>query len=235
MMKPTRVLIVDDERAAREELKMALALHADMIVVGEARDADEAYEAIATATPDLVFLDVQMPEKSGFDLLEMLDDVPTVIFLTAHHEYAVQAFEVNALDYILKPFREERLARALDKVRTKILSETAAHERQLFLKEGTRCYFLRAGEITLIESLENYSRVYFRNTKVLMKRSLNQWEKLLDASLFFRVSRTKIVNLSHVAEVKPGDNGRLRLLLTGGLKADVSSRQSAKFKNLNNL
>jgi len=234
-MKTIRILVVDDERAAREELKMAMKNHPDIEIVGEARNADEARQQIETLRPDLVFLDIQMPEKTGFDLLEMLDDIPEVIFLTAYHEYAVQAFEVNALDYVLKPFREERLAQALEKVRNKLSAGTTPHDRQIFIKDGTRCYFIKAGEISLIESLENYSRLYFRNNKVLIKRSLNQWEKQLDATQFFRVSRTKIVNLAQVAEVKPAPNGRLQLLLTSGLEAEVSSRQTVKFKKLNHL
>lgn len=232
-MKKIRTLVVDDERAAREELKMALALHDDVDVVGEARNADDALAAIEALHPDLIFLDIRMPEKSGFALLESLIDVPEVIFLTAHHEYAVQAFEVNALDYLLKPFREERLARALEKVRAKILSGQGATNRQIFIKDGTRCYFIRPDEISLIESLENYSRLCFQDKKVLLKRSLNQWEKLLDAGIFFRVSRTQIVNLHHVAEVLQRPGGRLRLRLKSGKEADVSSRQSVKFKNLN--
>jgi len=234
-MKTIRILIVDDERAAREELKTALKPYAGIELVGEARDADNALQQIEALRPDLIFLDIQMPEKTGFDLLEMLSDIPEVIFLTAYHEYAVQAFEVNALDYILKPFREERLAQALEKVRHKLSAGTAPHDRQIFIKDGTRCYFIKAGEISLIESLENYSRLYFRNNKVLIKRSLNQWEKQLDATQFFRVSRTKIVNLAQVAEVKPAPNGRLQLLLTSGLEAEVSSRQTVKFKKLNHL
>jgi len=233
-MKTIRVLIADDERAAREELRMALMPYTDVEVVGEARDADEARQQVETLRPDLIFLDIQMPEKTGFDLLEMLSDVPEVIFVTAYHEYAVQAFEVNALDYILKPFREERLAQALEKVRNKLMGP-AARDRQIFIKDGTRCYFIKAGEISLIESLENYSRLYFRNNKVLIKRSLNQWEKQLDAAQFFRVSRAKIVNLGHIAQVRTTPNGRLQLLLTSGLEAEVSSRQTVKFKKLNHL
>ncbi len=213
---------------------MALKPYTDLEFVGEARDADEAYRQVEALRPDLVFLDIQMPEKTGFDLLEMLDNVPEVIFVTAYHEYAVQAFEVNALDYILKPFREERLVQALDKVRHKLAGSTA-RDRQIFIKDGTRCYFIKAAEITLIESLENYSRLYFRNNKVLIKRSLNQWEKQLDAAQFFRVSRTKIVNLGHIAEVRTAPGGRLQLLLTSGLEAEVSSRQTVKFKKLNHF
>jgi two-component system LytT family response regulator len=214
---------------------MALRLHADVEIAGEARHADEARMLVDTLRPDLIFLDIQMPEKTGFDLLEMLNDVPEVIFLTAYHDHAVQAFDVNALDYILKPFREERLAQALNKVRDKLATGATASDRRIFIKDNARCYFIKASEIYLIESLENYSRLYFGKHKVLIKRSLNQWEKQLDAAHFFRVSRTKIINLSHVAEVKTASNGRLRLLLTSGLETEVSSRQTVKFKKLNHL
>lgn len=232
-MKKIRIIIVDDERPAREELKLALGAYADMDIVGEARNADDAHTQIEALRPDLIFLDIQMPGKSGFALLESLAYVPEVIFVTAYHDHAVQAFEVNALDYIVKPFREERLARALERVRSKIL--VAAPDRQLFIKDGTRCYFIRPGEISHIESVENYSRLYFQDKKVLLKRSLNQWEKLLDAEMFFRVSRTHLVNLNHIAGVLQRPGGRLRLRLISGIEADVSSRQSAKFKNLNDL
>jgi two-component system LytT family response regulator len=174
-----------------------------------------------------------MPEKTGFDLLESLDHTPTVLFTTAYNEYAVQAFEINALDYLVKPIREERFAKAIEKVRNNI--GIAPADRQIFIKDGEHCYFIRLNEIYLIESLDNYSRLYFREKKIVLKRSLRQWEHLLDANIFFRISRTQIINTNHIQEVHSASGGRLTVSLKTGQLLEVSGRQSIKFKNINGI
>jgi len=231
-MKKIRVIIVDDERPAREELKSALKKHNDFHIVDEAKNADEAREKIEAQTPDLIFLDIQMPEKSGFDLLESLNHVPEVVFTTAFDRYAVQAFEVSALDYLLKPVREERFAKAIEKIRTKLAEKTLPGDRQIFIKDGDKCYFVRLHDIYLIESMDNYSCLFFNGKKVAIKRSLNRWETLLHETDFFRINRHQIINTGYIHEVKTFPGGRLGIVLKTGETLEVSGRQSVKFKNM---
>ena len=227
-----RVIIIDDERLCREELKGMLAGYADFDVVAEAADADEAAQQITALQPDLIFLDIQLPEQSGFDLLESLSNVPAVLFTTAFNQYAVQAFELNALDYLVKPIREERFAKAIEKVRhnrtAKMLTEAS---RQLFIKDGDHCYFIQVSDVYLIESLDNYSRLYFNNKKVVLKRSLNQWEEQLPPNLFFRISRTHLVNTRYIQQVTNLSKSKISIQLSTGQVLEASARQSAKFKN----
>ncbi|WP_166920498.1 LytR/AlgR family response regulator transcription factor [Flavobacterium poyangense] len=239
-MKKIKVVIVDDERSSREELKRALKFYEDFILVGEAENADTAKDLIETEMPDLIFLDIQMPEKSGFDLLESLDKAPEVLFTTAYNEYAVQAFEVNALDYLLKPIREERFAKAIEKIRNTIkqksdLSNAVTKDQKIFIKDGEKRFFIQLDEIYLIESLENYTRLYFQGNKALQRRSLRQWEELLDETVFFRINRTEIVNIKYIREVNKTSSGRLEIKLKTGELLEVSNRQSAKFKSSNRI
>lgn len=239
-MKKIKVVIVDDERSSREELKRALKFYEDFVLVGEAENADTAKDLIETEMPDLIFLDIQMPEKSGFDLLESLDKAPEVLFTTAYNEYAVQAFEVNALDYLLKPIREERFEKAIEKIRNIIkqksdLSNAVTKEQKIFIKDGEKRFFIQLDEIYLIESLENYTRLYFQGKKALQRRSLRQWEELLDETIFFRINRTEIVNIKYILEVNQTSSGRLEIKLKTGELLEVSNRQSAKFKSSNRI
>ncbi|KAF2513772.1 response regulator transcription factor [Flavobacterium zhairuonense] len=237
-MKKIKVIIVDDERLSREELKRALKPYDDFVLIAEAENADDAKRLIESEQPDLVFLDIQMPEKSGFDLLESLDIVPQILFTTAYDQYAVQAFEVNALDYLMKPIREERFAKAIEKIRNTIKSESetiASEDRQIFIKDGEKRFFIRTDEIYLIESLENYTRLFFRDKKALQRRSLKQWEELLDKNTFFRINRTEIINVKYIQEVHRIDGGRLQIKLKTGELLEASNRQSVKFKNSNGL
>lgn len=181
-MQVYRILIIDDERLAREEIKQYLADYPDFVVAGEATDADTAEGLINELKPDLLFLDIQMPERSGIDLLESLETVPEVIFTTAYDQYAVKAFELNALDYLLKPIRSERFDQAVARVRARFTSTAATPS--LFVKEGDRYHFIRISDIYLIESAGNYACLYSGNRKFYLKRSLNQLEKSLNAHSF---------------------------------------------------
>jgi len=237
-MKKIKVILVDDERLSREELKRALKLYDDFVLVAEAENADDAKHLIESEQPDLVFLDIQMPEKTGFDLLESLDFTPLVLFTTAYDQYAVQAFEVNALDYLMKPIREERFAQAIEKIRKTLKSQSEIIEpknQQIFIKDGEKRFFIRIDEIYLIESLENYTRLFFQDKKALQRRSLKQWEELLDENTFFRINRTEIINVKYIQEVTRIEGGRLQIKLKTGELLEVSNRQSAKFKNSNEL
>lgn len=239
-MKKIKVIIVDDERLSREELKNTLKGYEDFVLIGEAENTDDAKNLIETEIPDLLFLDIQMPEKSGFDLLESLDHVPAVLFTTAYDQYAVQAFEVNALDYLMKPIREERFAKAIAKVRDSIhqkssLNNLATKDRKIFIKDGEKRFFIQLDEIYLIESLENYTRLFFQGKNALQRRSLRQWEEMLDENIFFRINRTEIINIEYIHEVKQVTGGRLVVKLKTGELLEVSNRQSVKFKNINKI
>ncbi|MDN3584460.1 LytR/AlgR family response regulator transcription factor [Mucilaginibacter flavus] len=232
-MKKLRVLIVDDERLARDEMKRALANFPDFEIVGEAANADEARRLIGLNRPDLLLLDVQMPRESGFDLLETIAHVPEVIFITAYDQYAVKAFEANALDYLVKPVREERFAKTIAKVRYKL--NIGAADKQLFVKDGDKCQFIKLSELYLIESMDNYARLYFNNQKTYLKRSLNQLEEKLDAAMFFRINRAQIINTNFIKQISPLPGGKLSISLKTGELLEVSERQSVKFKTLNGL
>lgn len=239
-MKKIKVFIIDDERLAREEVKRALQFYEDFVLIGEAENADDAKILIETEMPDLIFLDIQMPEKSGFDLLESLDNVPAVLFITAYDQYAIQAFEVSALDYLMKPIREERFAKAIQKIRDAInmkssLNDSLAKDRKIFIKDGEKRFFIQLDEIYLIESLENYTRLFFQDKKALQRRSLRQWEEMLDKNIFFRINRTEIINTQYIQEVKTTIGGRLEVKLKTGELLEVSNRQSARFRNQNGI
>jgi len=233
-MSKLRYLIIDDERLAREEMKWSLKPYPDLELLGEATNAFEAEERIKKLQPDLIFLDVQMPGKSGFELLESLDQVPVVIFTTAFDQYAVQAFEMNALDYLVKPVREERLEKAIAKIRQQFhQSQHTKKPAHLFVKEGEKYHCIALQELHRIESIGNYARLYFNNEKVFFKRSLNQLEKILDSNLFFRINRSTIINTEFIEQLSPDANGRLLFRLKNGETHTASSRQSALFKNRN--
>jgi len=205
-------------------MKRLLAPYPELEVVAEAKDATEAKMQIEQHRPDLIFLDIRMPGQSGFDLLESLREVPEVIFTTAYDTYAVQAFDLNALDYLLKPVREERFTRAIGKALNKI--KTA--DRRIFIRDGNKCYFVEVGKLRLIESAGNYACLHFEDKKVLIKSSLSQLEEKLG---LFRINRTQLVNTDHIKHVYPPVNGRIKITLQTGEQLELSDRQSVKFRN----
>jgi two-component system LytT family response regulator len=199
---------------------------------------------IETINPDLLFLDIQMPGKTGFQLLEMLDSSPLVVFTTAYDEYALKAFDVSAMDYLLKPIQPERLAEAVTKVLQKERSKKEAVANgekklglsdQVFVKDGERCWFVNLSNVRMFESDGNYIKVYFDTNKPMIHKSLNALDEKLDERAFFRASRKHIVNLSWVEAIEPWFNGGLMVRLKGGDKVEVSRRQAAKFKDMMSL
>lgn len=238
-----KAIIIDDERLARTELRKLLQDFPEIEVVDEAANADEGVAKIESLGPDLIFLDIQMPGKTGFDMLAELDRAPQVIFTTAYDEYALKAFEVNALDYLLKPIEPKRLADAVHKLNSHdhpsptpagpitLLTE---HD-QVFVKDGERCWFVKLNEIRLFESVGNYAKVFFANNKPLILKSLNALEERLDEKVFFRANRKHIVNLRMIDKIEPYFNGGLLLELKGGEKIEVSRRQTVKFKEMMSL
>lgn len=227
-----KALIVDDERLARAELKRLLAAHTEIEIAGEARNGEEALDLIAKLGPDLLFLDIQMPGMTGFELLERVDDVPQVIFTTAYDQYAIQAFEVNALDYLLKPIAPNRLASALAKLRPR---PERTRLEQVFVRDGDRCWIVRLPDIFLLESEGNYTRVCFGSERPLVRRSLNAFEEQLDPNVFFRAGRKEIVNLKWIDKVDIGVNGGLMVTLRGGRSIEMSRRQSTRLREILSL
>jgi len=238
-MKKFTVIIIDDERLAREEVKRSLAGLPEFEIIGEAKNYDEAKKQIEALKPELIFLDIQMPGRSGFDLLESLQEVPQVVFTTAFNEYAVKAFDIEALDYLVKPLREERFAITIERIRKRLLKTEIAHndasDKQVFIKDGNKCFFVQLKDVYLIESADNYARLYFNNQKALIKRSLNQLEETLDSSIFFRITRNQIINTKYISHINNLEKGKLQVTLHKGGPLEVSLRQSVLFKSLNRI
>ena len=239
---PIKAIIIDDERLARNELKKLLEQHPDINIIDEASNVDEAVEKIDLSRPDLIFLDIQMPGKTGFDLLAEIEKSPRVIFTTAYDEFALKAFEVNALDYLLKPIDPKRLADAIQKLQSEIALEHASllgvsrgpltELDQVFVKDGERCWFVKLADIRLFESVGNYAKVYFSTNKPLILKSLNALEERLDDRVFFRANRKHIINLHWIEKIEPYFNGGLLVELKGGEKIEISRRQTVKFKEM---
>jgi two-component system, LytTR family, response regulator len=220
-------LIIDDERIARQELKRLLSAHPEIEIVGEANTGEQALELIAQLSPDVIFLDVQMPGMSGFELLEQLDDVPQVIFTTAYDEYALKAFEVSALDYLVKPVAPARLSAAIAKLRPQ---QHRVRPERVFVKDGNHCWLVRVSDISLLESEGNYTRLHFGNERPLICRSLAALEERLDPAVFFRAGRKCILNLKRVESVETGIDGHLIAKMRDGKNVELSRRQSIRFR-----
>lgn len=236
-----RTYVVDDSRLARNEL-IRLCESIEMIeIVGQASNADDALAEIPKCTPDLLLLDIQMPEMDGFELLERLDSVPQVIFVTAYNEYAVRAFEVNALDYLTKPVNATRLSRAVSKAAAN-MDEIVSHSTEtkealtgddrVFVKDGERCWFVPVGDIFLLESEGNYTKIHFDDERPLIHKTLTYLENRLDATHFFRANRSQIINLKRIKTVDPWFGNRLKVTLFEGPEVEISRRQTQEFREL---
>ncbi|OEK07039.1 LytR/AlgR family response regulator transcription factor [Roseivirga misakiensis] len=239
-----RALIIDDERLARKELTNLLQEYPEIEIIGEAVNAEDAEEKIKTLQPELLFLDIQMPGKTGFELLETLDTVPDVVFTTAYDEYALQAFDFNALDYLLKPIEPDRLKETITKLINRPKKEEAVvtqtdqklgPQDRVFVKDGDKCWFVKLENIRLFESDGNYIKIYFDNFKPMIHKSLNALDEKLDDRSFFRASRKHIINLTWVESIESWFNGGLMVVLRGGDKVEVSRRQAARFKEMMSL
>ena len=244
-----RAIIVDDERLARNELKRLLENFPSIEVVGEAANTEEASQLIEELQPDVAFLDIQMPGKTGFEWLEEWDGfLPEIIFTTAFDEYALKAFEVNALDYVLKPVELSRLSESIQKLEARFKRPASAEKissashvlggnDQIFVKDGEKCWFVRLDRVRLCESMGNYVRLFFDDQKPLVLKSLNSLEERLDPKLFFRCNRKHIVNLNFIEKIEPWFSGGLQVTLKGekAEKIEISRRQSIRFKELLSL
>ncbi|MDC6404826.1 MULTISPECIES: LytR/AlgR family response regulator transcription factor [Maribacter] len=240
-MSQIKAVIVEDSRLARNELKELIKGYPQIEVIGEAENVDDGFALINEEHPDLLFLDINMPEKDGFELLEMLDEVPITIFTTAFDEYAIKSFEYNALDYLLKPINEKRFAQAIEKVEEKLSKNTEATTKenterltgnsQIFIKDGEKCWLIKVGDISHFEIVGNYTRVFFQDEKPMLYKSLNQVEEKLPEKYFFRANRQQIINTNFITNVVPWFNGKLKLTMANGEEIEVSRRQSYLFKD----
>lgn len=241
MSTSLRVLIVDDARLARSELRTLLAAIPWVECVGEADDVPAAREAILREQPDLVLLDVQMPSGDGFDVLEGLEAVPMVVFVTAYDQYAVRAFETNALDYLVKPVEADRLQAALERGRERLSAPAAVAtasgprdplgaDDQVFLRDGERCWFVALGEIRKVVVDGNYARLWFRDQNAVLARSLSTLEARLSPALFFRANRNTLVNLRRVRAIEPSLSDGYDLTLDDGSQVEVSRRQARELR-----
>jgi two-component system LytT family response regulator len=236
-----KAIIIDDERLARQELKNLLSLHKEVEVIAECSDATQAKEKINELKPDIIFCDIQMPGKSGLELVEEISAIVDVVFITAYDEHAIRAFELNAFDYLLKPVQADRLAETIRKLSIK---ETAGRNDNntpltwndmVFIKDGEKCWFVKLSDIRLFESEGNYVRVYFENHKPLILRSLNSLETRLNEKQFFRASRKHMVNLNYVSGIEPWFNGGLNVKMKDGREIEISRRQAVRLKDMMSL
>jgi two-component system, LytTR family, response regulator len=237
-MKPVRALIIDDEPLGRERVRMLLAEHPHVSVVGECADGRSAVAAIRTHRPDLVFLDIRMPELDGFEVLDALDGdaLPNVIFVTAFDEYAIRAFEVNAVDYLLKPIDPARLAQSIERVEKSAgnhgderllavleMMRRPAHRSRIVVRDSRGAFFLPTTDILWLEAAGNYVRVHAAKGAYLVRETLKELEKTLDPERFVRVHRSAVVNLDAVERVEPWKRGEYAIVLRDGTRL-VSSR-----------
>lgn len=248
-MKTIKTIIIDDERLAREEFKSLLKDYHEIELIAEAKNANEGIQLINELKPDLVFLDISMPEMDGFEMLKHLNEIPNVIFVTAFDEYAIKAFEVKALDYILKPVDPKRLEEAIQKLTstredefsTSLIGNTSRKDRVLsikdhvFIKDGEKCWFIELSKVRMMESDGNYVKVYFDNFRPLILRSLNSFEDRLDPEYFFRANRKFIINIKWISQIENWFNGGLQVELKEGEKVEISRRQAIRFKEIMSL
>lgn len=246
-----RSLIVDDEPWARKRIAALLRTEPDIEIVGECEDGEEAISKIAELSPDLVLLDVQMPKVDGFEVIEAIDPdrMPLVIFVTAYDEYALRAFDAHALDYLLKPFDEERFRKALERARKDLqreragtendlrsLLDTLRHSRKylqrLLVKSGGRVIFLRAADVDWFQASGNYIALHVGRESHLLRQTMNALEPKLDPDHFIRIHRSTIVNLDRVRELQPWFRGEQKLVLKNGTQLTVGRAFRDKLQRL---
>ncbi|HEV3470771.1 MAG TPA: LytTR family DNA-binding domain-containing protein [Pyrinomonadaceae bacterium] len=250
---PLRVLVVDDEPLAREKIRGMADLDPELRVIGECGNGSEAIEAIQNLKPDLILLDVQMPEVGGFAVLEALKDagpLPPVIFITAYDHYAVRAFEVHALDYLLKPFDRERFQAAMERAKRQIrressnngideriialleqLREPARYSERLVVKTGGRVFFLNTDEIDWIEAEGNYVNIHTGKKSYLLRETISSLESQLDPREFVRIHRSAIVNINRIKELQPWSHGEYHILLHDGTRLTLSRSYREKLQS----
>lgn len=226
-----RVFIVDDSRLARLELKQQLTQIGNITLVGEAENLTQAKSLITQEKLDLLLLDIDLPDGTGFDLLEQLSSVPKVIFVTAFNEYAIKSFEYNALDYLLKPVRQERLEQALQKVSTTLNDNSLSTDQRIFIKDRDQCYFVAVHDIIALEAMGNYTRVHLKDGVPSIYKPISAVSERLSKKVFFKASRSWLINTNFISDIEPQLNGSLEVTLIQGKRVVISKRQTAEFKN----
>ncbi|MCC9020307.1 MULTISPECIES: LytTR family DNA-binding domain-containing protein [Flavobacterium] len=235
-MKKIKAVIVEDSRLARNELKELIKNHPEIEIIGEAENVDSGFKLIQETQPDLLFLDINMPEKDGFELLEMLDKVPITIFTTAFDEYAIKSFEYNALDYLLKPINPKRFAHSIEKVSQNLIekeeksSKKLTPNNQIFIRDGEKCWLVKIADIFLFEVDGNYTKIFFQDEKAVLNKSLNHIEEKLPDDYFFRANRNQIINIEYILKIDPWFSGNLLVQLPKEVKVEISRRQTNNFK-----
>lgn len=243
-----KTIIVDDEVPARKIIREYLQIHPEIEIMADCRNAHEALQAVENYQPDLIFLDIQMPEINGFEFLEMLDERPQIIFCTAYDKYAIQAFEVNAVDYLLKPFDQERFDMALEKVKQNLLrsrqngdsteqllrhlNQQQTYQDRFLIKQSGRIIIISSHEIIFFEAMEDYVNIHTTKEAYLIQQSLANLEKRLNPQQFIRVHRSSIVNIDYVKEIDTASSGRYHLFLKNGKMIHVSRTGAKQLKRL---
>ncbi len=247
-MKKIKSIIIDDEQLGRDLIKEYLQNHPEVIIQAECKDAHEAISAIEKFDPDLLFLDIQMPEINGFELLQMLDKIPHIIFSTAYNQYAIKAFEVNAVDYLLKPYTQERFDKALRRVESQIKNDsktdqnienlikdivsTKKYLKRILVKESDKVIMINTGDIYWIEAMEDYVNLHTKSKEYLFNQSLSTLETKLEPDLFIRVHRSYIINLEAVKELQTWSNNRLKCILVDGNEIILSRSGTKRLKRM---
>jgi two-component system LytT family response regulator len=237
-MNKFSAIIIEDSRLARNDLKELLLQHPQFQIVAEAENVDDALIEIKKHNPQLIFLDINMPEKDGFALLEELDQIPIVIFTTAYDEYAIKAFEYNAFDYLLKPISQKRFDQTIEKLIPKLSQHNKSKNKnltkdsQIFIKEGENCWMIPLSQISLFETMGNYTTVYFQDNSPLIYKSLNKISENLPSDLFFRANRQQIINLKHISNVEVWFKGSLKITLKNNVEIEISRRQSIELRQM---
>jgi len=231
------VVIVEDSRLARKELRGLLTAYSQLDVVGEADTVENAVELIERCTPDLIFLDIHLPGGSGFDVLSALKRIPVVIFTTAFTSYALESFEYNTLDYLLKPISQDKLSRAVQKAEVFLKKDSEEHQKdkydlkdKIFIKDRNLSWLVSFEEIRMFESQGNYIQVFFGQHRPLLQKSLQQMENSLKDGLFLKANRKQLVNINWISRMEKLPNGKLILALSTGEKVAVSRRQMNNVK-----
>lgn len=226
-----KAILVEDSELARIELKNLLKKRKDISLLGEAINGKQAINLINKENPDVVFMDIHLPDMDGFDILNELNAIPQLIFTTAYDEYAIKSFEYNTLDYLLKPVKEDRLNKAIDKIiiqknKAPILSS----DNSIFIKDSDKCYIAKLQDVSLFETTGNYTKVFFNGKSPLLHKSLNTIENRLDKNVFFRINRQQMINVNHIIDTKIWFKSKLRLTLSCQKEVEVSERQSVALK-----
>jgi two-component system, LytTR family, response regulator len=241
-----KVIVIDDEPLARSVVTEYLGSHKDLEVVAECNDGFEGVKAILQQKPDLIFLDVQMPKINGFEMLELLDAAPSVIFTTAFDEFAIKAFEANAIDYLLKPFSKDRFDSALEKWKIKFLTNKEStiepllnqslkqpeENTRIVVKNGSDIRIVPVHDILYIEAYDDYVKIFTKDSYYLKKKTMNYYEDILDRKQFFRTHRSFIINLQQLTRIEPMEKNNHVVLLKNGKQIPLSRTGYSKLKEL---